>query len=386
MTKQSIMVELRNARVERILDAKQSRVLTSPWMRRTLSLVAIISSYVMLATLLIPTPYFISKGNRIYADYDVMEGNWLYEFRDFTQGFALLLLVWSYILLRISMRRVTLLPNEYLDELQIANRDWAFKTGYLVVRRIGFGVALLFAFLATFGNQMTRFSAGYSTPAKAFRAFERYLSDLSMEDPFGFYFKAFLLLAFVAYSFPIILLAWREARFPEPVPEVQEVKILNSRETSATFYFKAIKWIGIFVSVSASMYISPALFMAIAPLIYLILVLFIYVFIPGALILFAWASITTVKGVRAAKKIGLASDQDKRWANIATLFVTATLALGLAVGSLMFIAVTNMWKQLGPEYDLVLPAALICGLLMIPAQAISMTFYAKLKTKEEIVQ
>ena len=384
MTKQNFMVELRNARVERILEAKQSRVLTSPWMRRTLSLVAIISSYVMLATLLIPTPYFISKGNRIYADYEVMEGNWLYEFRDFTQGFALLLLVWSYILLRISMRRVTLLPNEYLDELQIANRDWAFKTGYLVVRRIGFGVALLFAFLATFGNQMTRFSAGYSTPAKAFRALERYLSDLSMEDPFGFYFRGFLLLAFVAYSFPIILLAWREARFPEPVPEVQELKVLNARETSANFYFKAIKWIGIFLSVSASMYISPALFMALAPLIYLILVLFVYIVIPGALVLFAWASITTAKGIRAAKKIGLASEQNKRWANIATLFVIATLALGLAVGSLMFIAFTNMWKQLGPEYDLVIPAAFICGLLMVPTQAISMTFYAKLKTMEEI--
>jgi hypothetical protein len=111
------------------------------------------------------------------------------------------------------MRRVTLLPNEYLDELQITNRDWAFKTGYLVIRRIGFGVALLFAFLATVGNQFTGFSAGYGRIPTAFRTLERYISDLSTEDPFGFYFKAFLLLAFVAYSFPLILLAWREARF-----------------------------------------------------------------------------------------------------------------------------------------------------------------------------
>ena len=132
MKKPSLITDLRNIRVERILEAKQSRVLTSPWMRRTLSLVAIVSSYAVLATLLIPTPYTISKTNRVYADYEAMKDNLLYEFRDITQGFALLFLVWSYILLRMSMRRVTLLPNEYLDEMQITNRDWAFKTGYLM--------------------------------------------------------------------------------------------------------------------------------------------------------------------------------------------------------------------------------------------------------------
>ncbi len=333
----------------------------------------------MLVTLLIPTPYWISKTNRIYADHQAMEGNWLYEFRDVTQGLALLFLIWSFILLRISMRRVNLLPNEYLDERQIANRDWAFKAGYLVVRRIGFAVALLFAFLAVFGNEMAQSTAGYSTTAKSFRALERYLSDLSMEDPFGFYFRGFLLLAFVAYSFPLILLAWREARFPEPVPEVREPKVLNPRETSAKFYYKAINWMGIFVSVGASMYISPALFMFTGPLIYLILVLFVYVVIPGALVLFAWASITTAKGIRAARKVGLATDQNKRWANISTAFLALTLFIGIAVGTIMYIGLSNM-----PYGFPVLGYALIIGLFMIPNQAISMAFYAKLKTKEDL--
>lgn len=379
----SFRSEYKQIRAERILEAQPSRVLTSPWMRRLLSLVAVLSSYAMLATLLIPTPYFISKGNRIYADYDAMEGKWLYEFRDFTQGFALVLLVWSYILLRISMRRVTLLPNNYLDERQIANRDWAFKTGYLVVRRIGFGVALLFAFLATFGNQMTRFSAGYSTPAKAFRALERYLSDLSMEDPFGFYFRGFLLLAFVAYSFPIILLAWREAKFPEAVPEAQEVRALNPRETAAKFYFKAIKWLGLFIAVSASTFVSPDLFIRTGPFVYLILVLFIYVVLPGALVLFAWASITTAKGIRAAKKVGLATEQDKRRANIATAFLTSTLGLGLTVGTIMFLVIFEIASTEVAGMPPMTAYALLAGLLMAPAQSISMMFYAKLKTKEE---
>ncbi len=385
MKKPSIFTEIRNARVERILDAKQSRVLTSPWMRRTLSLVAIISSYAVLATLLIPTPYTISKTNRVRANYELMDANWLYDFRDTTQGLALLLLIWSFILLRISMRRVTLLPNEYLDELQITNRDWAFKTGYLVVRRIGFGLALLFALLATFGNQLTGFSAGNGPTPKTFRALERYISDLSMEDPFGFYFKAFLLLAFVAYSFPLILLAWREARFPEVVPEVrnnQEVKELSAEARKAKFYFTTLKWILIYMAACASLSLTPKLFMTFGQLYYVLLVPLVYWVIPGSVVLFVWASIAASKGVLAARKGGFSSAQQKHLANLTTMFLTITLVLGLVVGSLMFMAFTNM-RPFGPEYGFMLPAAFISGLLMIPAQALSMAFYAKLEIKQK---
>ena len=386
MTKPSIFTELRNARVERILDAKQSRVLTSPWMRRTLSLIAIISSYAVLATLLIPTPYTISKTNRIRPNHELMDANWIYDFRDTTQGLALLLLIWSFILLRISMRRVTLLPNEYLDELQITNRDWAFKTGYLVVRRIGLGLALLFAFLATVGNQFTGFSAGYGRIPTAFRTLERYISDLSTEDPFGFYFKAFLLLAFVAYSFPLILLAWREARFPEAVPEVrndQQAKELSAEARKANFYFTTLKWILIYMAACVSLSLTPKLFMTFGQLYYLLLVPLVYWVIPGSVVLFVWASIATSKGVINARKGGFASDQQRRWANIATLFLTITLVLGFVVGSMMFMAFTNM-RAFGPEYGFImLPAAFIAGLLMIPTQAISMAFYAKLDIKQK---
>lgn len=385
MTKPSIFTELRNARVERILDSKQSRVLTSPWMRRTLSLIAIISSYAVLATLLIPTPYIISKTNRIRPNHELMDANWIYDFRDTTQGLALILLIWSFILLRISMRRVTLLPNEYLDELQITNRDWAFKTGYLVVRRIGFGLALLFAFLATVGNQFTGFSAGYGRIPTAFRTLERYISDLSTEDPFGFYFKAFLLLAFVAYSFPLILLAWREARFPEAVPVVrndQEAKELSAEARKANFYFTTLKRILIYMAACASLSLTPKLFLTFGQLYYLLLVPLVYWVIPGSVVLFVWASIAASKGVLTARKGGFSSAQQQRWANLTTMFLTITLVLGLVVGSLMFMAFTNM-RPFGPEYEFMLPAAFISGLLMIPAQALSMAFYAKLEIKQK---
>ena len=382
MSNTNLFTELRDARIERILAAKQNRVLTSPWMRRTLSLIAIISSYAVLATLLIPTPYTISKKNRIYPDSALIDSNWIYDFRDTTQGFALLLLVWSFILLRISMRRVTLLPNEYLDELQITNRDWAFKTGYLVVRRIGLGVAIAFAFLAFVGPQLTGFSAGYGPTPKAFRAFERYFSDLSMEDPFGFYFKTFLLLAFVAYSFPLILLAWREARFPETVPEVVVAEKLTNEERKAKFYFRTLKWAGFFVAVCASLLISPKVFMTFGFLYYILLMPLIYWVIPGSVVLFVWASITASKGALAARKAGFTSGLQKRWANLTAVFVTTTLVLGMVVGSLMFFALSNIWRSPGPEFGFVLPTAFLLGFLMIPAQAISMTYYAKLNNTE----
>jgi len=384
MTKPSLLAEIQTARVERILQAKQSRVLTSPWMRRTLSLVAIISSYLVMASLLIPTPYTISKTNRIYADYDAMQGNWLFEFRDTTQGLALLLLIWSFILLRISMRRVTLLPNEYLDELQITNRDWAYKNGYLVVRRIGLGVTIFFAFLATFGNQMTSFSAGNGPVVKGWRAFERYLTDLSVVDPFSFYFKAFLLLTFVAYSFPIILLAWREARFPEAIPEIEEEKQNSPKEKTANFYFKAIKWIVVCLAFVLSLYVSPKAFMALSPLLSILLVPLFYWVIPGALVLFVWASITTSKGIILARKVGFASAEHKRWANISTGFLTVTLALGLFVGTSLVVGIvgTSAYSSILSGFPILL-LAILAGLLMIPTQALSMIFYAKLKTKED---
>jgi hypothetical protein len=64
------------------------------------------------------------------------------------------------------------------------------------------------------------------------------------------------------------------------------------------------------------------------------------------------------------------------------MFLTITLVLGLVVGSLMFMTLTNM-RPFGPEYGFALPAAFISGLLMIPAQALSMAFYAKLEIKQK---
>jgi hypothetical protein len=115
---------------------------------------------------------------------------------------------------------------------------------------------------------------------------------------------------------------------------------------------------------------------------YLLLVPLVYWVIPGSVVLFVWASIAASKGVIAARKAGFSSDQQRRWANLTTLFLTITLALGFTVGYLMVFSITNMWRNYGLEYAFILPAAMISGLLMIPAQAISMAFYGKLDIKK----
>jgi hypothetical protein len=380
MSKPNLLTEIRNVRVERILDSKQNRFLTKPWVRRTLSIVAIISSYVVLASLLIPTPYIRSKTNQIYPDSDLIQGNWIYDLRDTAQGFGMLLAIWSFILLRISMRRVTLLPDQYLDELQITNRDWAFKTGYLVVRRIGLLVAAVFGFLAISFNSLVSMWLDYHTTKKTFNSIEKYISDLSAEDPFGFYFKAFLLLAFVAYSFPVILLAWREARFPESIPEVEETKEPNDKQSSSKFYFGVLKWILISFSLFASLYVSPKVFMTVGLLFYYGLITpMVYLVIPGSLFLFIWASVTAARGVIESRKSGSRSAEQKRWANITTGFLTITLLLGMVVGGAMLALVSGVANEL--RYSGLLPLALLAGFLMIPAQAASMAFYAKLESK-----
>jgi hypothetical protein len=128
------------------------------------------------------------------------------------------------------------------------------------------------------------------------------------------------------------------------------------------------------------MAISPQVFMTFGALYYILLVPLVYWVIPGSVALFVWASVTASRGAIAARKAGFTSDLQKRWANLTTVFTTITLVLGLVVGVQMFSAL--MWETLGDAWNFVIPIAFLAGLLMIPAQAIAMTFYAKLNTGE----
>jgi hypothetical protein len=130
------------------------------------------------------------------------------------------------------------------------------------------------------------------------------------------------------------------------------------------------------MAIYISLALTPKLFMTFGGLFFLPLILLMYVGIPGSLILFTWASVTTAKSLIEVRKAGFKSTIQKRYANIATVFLSLTLVLGLIVGGSMMALFYRMYDY--PTEGFLLPMAFIAGLLMIPAQAISMTFYAKL--------
>lgn len=242
-------------RIERIINAPESRVLALGWVKRLLCVVAVVASYADLFGLLI---------SATYEQYD-----WRMT-KNYLVFLSPIVMITAFLLLRKAMRKVTSLPDEYLDEREIANRNWAFKLGYLVVRRIGLGMAVGFLTLAfiswinnlNFSSVTSSFKLRESPIFKAEVWFQQYVESLlNQVGALGFGFGVFFLLTFVAYSFPLILLAWREAKF-STVPEIVSPEILASTLTAnARRYFWRLLAAGLMVplSISASFFIPGLL-------------------------------------------------------------------------------------------------------------------------------
>ncbi|MEY4418425.1 MAG: hypothetical protein RIQ88_863, partial [Actinomycetota bacterium] len=143
----------RNARIERILSHPARGFIIKPRFRRFLCVMAVLFSYIYLAFLIIPRQDCLTSSCTPVENPTTQQWALLIVVMIFyTLAFyAPAVMLASFLLLRRSMSRVTSLPDEYLDEREIANRDWAFKTGYLVVRRVGLALALLFLVLRIIG-------------------------------------------------------------------------------------------------------------------------------------------------------------------------------------------------------------------------------------------
>lgn len=197
-------------RIDHILNWPSSRVLTNRWVKRTLAVLAVVSSWSFLFLL---TPgLFPALSSPV--PYQLLSG---------------LVMLSSFMLLRQSVRRITSLPDEYLDEREIENRDWAYRLGYLVVRRIG-----LFLTVGLFAFELLTAIGGHSITIETITEYpESPAKDLYLQasDFIRSYFALspvidllmiLLLLTFVAYSFPVILLAWRESnmqQFAQPATD-----------------------------------------------------------------------------------------------------------------------------------------------------------------------
>ena len=256
-------------RIERILKAPESRVLALGWVKRLLCVIVVVAAYADLFGLLI---------SATYEQYD-----WRMT-KNSLVFLSPLVMITAFLLLRKAMRKVTSLPDQYLDEREIENRDWAFKFGYLVVRRIGLGMVVGFLTLVFISwinnvNHSTVTSSFELRESPIFKAevwFQQYVESLlNQSGALGFGFGVFFLLTFVAYSFPLILLAWREARF-STVPEFLSTEILASTLTanarryfwkllaaglmvplsiSASFFMPGLLWNLLFISLGYSLYL-----------------------------------------------------------------------------------------------------------------------------------
>ena len=283
---------MRESRIDEILNKPQSGFIVSKGFRRFLCIVAVFFSYAYLANLLVPNPS--CWGNCRPGDFPVIP----FAIIRILGSWAPASLAISLLLLRRSMRRVTSLPDAYLDERERANRDWAFSRGYLVVRRIGLAVSVVF--LTTTAMGYSPFTGKYAHVEKSVeivRALNKYLNSLTADDAIGFYASVVALLTFVAYSFPLILVAWRESRVKVEHTPAKVSQAMVDPAKFATKYFRRILGLTVFFTILALMSVAgftiPGLgtwFFFSGCYIYGILL-----WVLAALFVYVWATVVTAR-------------------------------------------------------------------------------------------
>ena len=126
------------------------------------------------------------------------------------------LMVVLFLMLRFALANLTAARAEDLDEFQLKMRDDAYRLGYIVVRRVGLGVFLALVVLTPLTESFVY--GGYDASSKDFHFQSQPLRDFLirwLQGPhlLDFAARLFFVLAFTAYCFPIVVLAWRNAAF-----------------------------------------------------------------------------------------------------------------------------------------------------------------------------
>ena len=384
-TPKLFLANMNKAKIERLLNTPPSGFWISKGYRRTLCVVSVVFSYYYLITLLLPVsisemlqnPLRAADGVLYLDKLDATE-KFIYELANVLTGigtFSPLILLTCLLLLRSSMRRITSLPDEYLDELEIVNRDWAFKTGYLVIRRVGLALTVI-GFTTLFILFVTRPRTWeWPSPEHPLQGVEdvlaSYFDGLTAGGSFVFYFQVIALLTYVAYAFPIILLAWRESKFNEPLPIIEN-QVFKEAPVFAKAYLKRVLIVvgGFVASICIGWFVPYALMNGLAFMAIILTTWFgLYVYI--------WSSVKTGEILKAVKFKTSTS-------TMATTFFVITQLLGISLLTIMVLitfVIPGQWNgnsgQINP-----LGVILLLGLLMIPAQALSVGFASKVNKSE----
>ncbi len=349
-------------RIQRILNEPLTGLLARARTKQVLAAIAVVSSWVYLFTL--------NPGN----EHRPLDGAATYQLH-LIAGF---LMVTSFILLRRSVRHITSVPDEYLDERQIANRNWAFSMGYLVVRRVGLALSVIFVGFIFCYNVWNQFY--YSTVPAASPIDPR--ASMFYNGALHFVYSFFgddllastgdivLLLTYVAYSFPIILLAWREAKSfdAEEVAEIENRQWATLLLRIARGYNLRIIWVGVGVLL---MLASPLLALKNASFeTYLIFGTLLY-----ALYVYAWGMLQQWQAIRLLGGPGVPAQYQSTKDSLFKMFVALSL-LGISVLVLMLLGIWNIGLAIMGAY------ALAAGIAMVPMHLSSFALIKSVAKRE----
>jgi hypothetical protein len=316
---------IRERRIQRILGAPTNRILDLPWVKRALCIVMVAGSYLVFATFFFP-----------YSNEDLR----LIKLMASASGIPWWMIA-AFFLLRSSTRRITSLPDEYLDERELELRDWAFRMGYLVVRRIGLALSaltvlgyLVFYVLYLF----TAASSFYSSATEvrpwwgyAFENLNDYIKDVIGPMPLFTLSTLIILLTYVAYSFPQILLAWRDAREQKAAATPERIEV-DLKALSDHYALTSKRYFKLLIAAVISL---PAAFGAVALLFSVPLMgmlgAFGFLFAPGV---YLWAEIKLISIVYTLRKSDLAKVRRQQ---LATLTILGAMA-GVAIPVLFVVA------------------------------------------------
>ena len=153
---------------------------------------------------------------------------------------------------------------------------------------------------------------------------------------------------------------------------------LSEHAEAARFYFSWIKYLIALIVILACLWVVPKN-QVITGVLIAAGILFIFLALPFALLQYIWVSIETGSYLKQAKKAGISTPQQKRIWSMTLIFWAITQALGLVVATLLIIGFSNVKLPDGVE---LLALILLAGVLMIPAQCVSMAYLAKLEVKK----
>ena len=316
-------------RIQRILNEPQTGLLARGTTKQFLASTSVVASWVYLFTL--------NPGSTLHT-FNAATNYQLHIL-------AMSLMIGGLVFLRRSVRHITSVPAEYLDERQLTNRDWAYSLGYLVVRRVGLALTIaLVGFIVIYDlwNQVYYATVPAADPLDPqarliYNQLLHYVNSFYGDDLLASSADIILLLTYVAYSFPIILLAWREAKTFDEVElaEVERKHWVALLRRISLGYFRRITWVGVGVILTMAAIFTPTTNFYSIPIYLLFGTVFYALYVYTWAMLQHWQAIKLLNVAEAAEVLLIVKDR------LFKIFVAQSI-IGMTIMLIMVLAIFNI--------------------------------------------